>query len=173
MLNLRKAMSAIMCFVIMSTMFISKSPLHAETISVTPGSSVTLQFRNTVSSKAVRVGSQINLSVLDGIYIGDKMVVAPGAEAIGTVRYSKPNGIIGSAGSITIEAVSVRAVDGTQIPVHGSVSIQGKSNATLAIIVGLLLCPLACFIHGEDAKVLSGTTITARVTGMQRVNVQP
>ncbi|MGI6198944.1 MAG: hypothetical protein ACOYIS_07485, partial [Candidatus Cloacimonadaceae bacterium] len=71
------------------------------------------------------------------------------------------------------DAVSVEAVDGTQIPVHGSVSIQGKSNATLAILLGLFLCPLACFIRGEDAKVLSGTTITARVTGMQSVNVGP
>jgi hypothetical protein len=101
------------------------------------------------------------------------MVIAPGADAVGTVKYSKSNGIIGSAGSITIDAVSVEAVDGTQIPVHGSVSIQGKSNATLAILLGLFLCPLACFIRGEDAKVLSGTTITARVTGMQSVNVGP
>jgi len=173
MLNLRKAMATIMCVVIMSTMNISKSPLYAETISVTPGISVTLQFRDTVSTMEARVGSQIALSVLDGIYIGDKIVVAPGAEAIGTVRQSKPNGMFGSPGSITIEAVSVRAVDGTQIPVHGSVSREGKSNALLAIAAGIFICLPAFLIHGGDAIVHSGTTITARVTGMQRVKIQP
>ena len=149
MFNLRKIMSAIMCVVIMSTMFVPKSPIYAETITVTPGSTVMLQFNSTISSKAARTGSQIGLTVLDGVFIEDKMVIAPGADAVGTVKYSKSNGIIGSAGSITIDAVSVEAVDGTQIPVHGSNIYTGKSNATLAILLGLFCVPwLVSFARG-------------------------
>ena len=59
MFNLRKIMSAIMCVVIMSTMFVPKSPIYAETITVTPGSTVMLQFNSTISSKAARTGSQL------------------------------------------------------------------------------------------------------------------
>ena len=173
MSNLMKTISAIMCVVIISTMFVSYAPLFAQPVAITPGHPVTLQFQDSVSSQDVNVGSLVDLFVRDGVYVDGEMVIAPGADAIGTVRHMKDNNVFGIPGSITIDAVSVRAVDGTMIPLQGSISAQGKSNTALAIAVGLVLCPLAIALHGENATIASGTIFTARVVGMQSIYVEP
>lgn len=169
----KKALSVFMCFLLLNTMFWSKAPLHAETVSVPPGSTVTLQVNDTISPRESREGTEVKFIVVDGIYAENKMVVVPGAEAIGIVKQAYSNRIIGGAGTLTVDVTSVTAVDGSQIPVHGSITVEGRSNLLIALLVGFFLCPLGCLIHGEDARLLSGTNIVARVSGVHEVIVEP
>lgn len=170
----KKALSVFMCFLLLNTMFWSKAPLHAEVVAVPPGSTVTLQVNDTISPRESREGTEVKFIVVDGIYVENKMVVVPGAEAIGIVKQAYSNRIIGGAGTLTVDVTSVTAVDGSQIPVHGSITVEGRSNLLIALLVGFFLCPLGCLIHGEDARLLSGTNIVARVsTAAHEVIVEP
>ena len=173
MSNLNKAIAAIMCVVLLSTVFVSQAPLFAQQVTITPGYPITLQFQDSVNAEDVSVGSLVELFVRDAVIIDGETVIAPGADVIGTVREAKDNNVLGIPGSITIDAVSVVAVDGTVIPLQGTITAKGKNNTALAVVLGLVLCPLAIIIHGENAKIASGTIFTARVVGMQSIDVEP
>lgn len=53
------------------------------------------------------------------------------------------------------------AVDGTYIPLSGSVSAKPDDKMTVSIVLSVLICPLFLLMKGDEAQVPAGTTKTA------------
>ena len=69
--------------------------------------------------------------------------------------------MIGRSGELTVNDFHTTAVDGTYIPLSGSVSAKPDDKMTLSVVLSVLICPLFLLMHGDDARLPVGSTKTA------------
>ena len=89
-----------------------------KTIAVSAGTTVTLQLTESINSDEVSVGQYVQLLVDMNVLQDGKIIIKSNAIALGRIKDIK-KATINCRESITIEAVSVQAVDGQQIPLNG------------------------------------------------------
>ena len=111
-----------------------------------------------------KTGSFVDLTVVSDVKVDGKVVIKAGAQAQGNVSSAKKAAAFGSPGEIAIQVTSVRAVDGTNIPVQAMSSDDGDSQVATAIILGLL-CIVGFFIPGGEGEISSGVVINCRTLG--------
>ncbi len=133
---------------------------------------VKLRLGRTLSSADAKTGETVDFEVLEEIKIGEVVVLARGATAIGTVTRAKPKGRMGKGGKLDIVLDSVRLVSGEKIALRASKDTKGGSHAgamTGAIVATSIIffpaAPLFLFIKGKDITIPKGTEITAYVNG--------
>lgn len=99
--------------------------------------------------------------------------IAGGAPAtLRVVSFSSPK-ILGKPGSVTLEAVSATAVDGTQVPLTGGIlQAKGEDNETKSVVLGFFLCFLFFFKKGGEAQFAPNTTIDAFVATSVDIDVE-
>ena len=124
-------------------------------IIVTEGTPVNIEFETELRSGSSKVGDEVIAETTDDIFdaTGKVLLIRKGAQARGKVTVSKKAGAFGKAGKLEFTIDTVRAVDGTLVPLRGQQSKSGKSNATAVVAVAVLLTPLALFGKGHNSDV--------------------
>lgn len=126
------------------------------------GTPVHLVFATDVNSKTADVGDKIQLKLAEDIRVGDLLLVAKGALAVGTVTQVDKTGAAGAPGNIVFQVESLDA-NGITVKLSGSEVKEGQPkppNAALLIpYVGLF----TLFRHGKDAEIKPGAPVTAYV----------
>jgi hypothetical protein len=118
------------------------------------------------------VGDAVNFEVARNVEVDGKIVIRQGTFASGQIASVEKNGVIGEGGKIMVAVQNVQAVDSTNVPIRGTVSQEGKSKQTTALLVGLILCILGLFlIKGENAVVPANTEVKAYVDADVQINV--
>ena len=69
--------------------------------------------------------------------------------------------MLGKSGEVTVSDFNTTAVDGTYVPLSGSVSAKPDDKMTISIVLGVLICPLFLLMRGDEAVVPAGTQKTA------------
>ncbi len=117
-----------------------------------------------ISTIGLGVGATIDGSCDSGVSIQGIEFVRPGAAVKLRVSSVVPPKGLGKPGELTLQAVSVRCVDGSDVPLRGGVfSASGEDKSTKSIVIGLFLCVFALFMKGGEAQIPPGTTIDAFV----------
>lgn len=125
------------------------------------GTVIALRLVQTVDSE-MSEGTPIELRVLRDVMVDGKAVVRSGWPASGTVTSVKSSSSLGRAGRISMKLISVRAVDGQEILIRGSLDKEGDDKATQTVLLGLLCIPLL-LLEGDDAMIPAGTEVRAYV----------
>ena len=90
---------------------------------------VKLQLSTDLHSGRQKVGDRVAFTVMQNVDgPNGSLLVARGAPAAGHVTVSFPHGDFGKRGRITFTCDSVRAADGTQIPLHLTVTAPAESD---------------------------------------------
>ena len=150
--------------------FLSAShALKTETLS--GGSTVRLSLSN-VSTETLEVGALIDATCQSGLSIKGVQFIRPGAPAkLRVISAERPKGF-GKAGAISLQAVSVTAVDGTEVPIRGGdFTSTGKDKSTASIVLGLFVCILFLTMKGGEAVIAPGTTVDAFVANDMEIEV--
>ena len=66
----------------------------------------------------------------------------------------------GKPGALTIQVSSVRAVDGTYVPLRGSEKVVGKNRRSQATALGVLTLGIGATKKGLSASIPAGTQYT-------------
>lgn len=135
----------------------------AGNIKLKEGTPVILKLAESVSSEVANVGDPVNLSIARDVEVEGKVVISEGTRARGEVVSVEKTGYIGKPGKIMIAARNTTAVDGTEVPLRDTVTREGKSKQTTALVLGLVVCTFLLFMKGESAEVPAGTEIKAYV----------
>jgi hypothetical protein len=144
----------------------------AASVKLQAGTPVVLRLMQSVSSETARVGDAVNFEVARNVEVDGKIVIRQGTFASGQIASVEKNGVIGEGGKIMVAVQNVQAVDSTNVPIRGTVSQEGKSKQTTALLVGLILCILGLFlIKGENAVVPANTEVKAYVDADVQINV--
>jgi len=80
-------------------------------------------------------------------------------------------GFAGHAGKLNFSVDSLKAPDGTTIPLRGSPTIKGGSSAAVAAAATAAYGPAGLFIRGSHADIRKGTMLSAYVDGDHEVVV--
>lgn len=136
------------------------------------GTPLKLRINRNMSSADAKTGETVDFEVLEDVKLGEIIVIARGATALGTVTRGKAKARMGRGGKLDINIDSVRTVTGEKIALRAIKETKGKGSTgamTGAIVASSILffpaAPFFLFMKGKDIKIPKGTEITAYVNG--------
>lgn len=144
-------------------------PVLAESKSLLMRTPVELELVHHVTSKYSPTGTRVWLRVVDDVKVDGEIVVAEGTWAEGVVSDAEKAKSLGRGGSMAFDIRTVVAVDGTYIPLEGTIGSEGRqrSGATVGMVVGFGL--LGLFAKGRYAYAMKGSYYTAYVAADREV----
>ena len=123
---------------------------------------IIIRCEETISTRGIVSGGMVNFSVVSDVKdSNDNVLIKAGTPVTAQITFAKSKDMIGRSGEVTVEDFHTTAVDGTYIPLSGSVSAKPDDKMTMSIVLSVLICPLFLLIKGEEAQVPAGTTKTA------------
>lgn len=142
----------------------------SQAVTIPANTLITMTNLDPLQSKTAQVGDTIRFAVSDDIYVGDVIAIPRGMEATGTITKVRKSGRFGKDGKIEITYNTVRAADGSPVPLtvgdktkaeyKRTAGAVGASAAGAAIFgpVGLVG---GLFVHGNEVDIPAGTTAYA------------
>lgn len=124
------------------------------------GTPLTVAIDQDLSSASVNAGQAITFHLTSDFSEFGHTLISSGTPVHGTVVHVARRSAGGNPGALTIEVNSVRAVDGTNIPLRGTTKTVGKKRQGQAAALGLLTLGIGATKKGLSANIASGTQYT-------------
>jgi len=166
---------------LLTVSLISKSAPPVDTV-IPSGTLIQVQTSNIISTKGGQYsqGQKVSLIVAYDVLLNGKVAIKGGSPVDGVITEFKKERGVGKGGKITIQVNSIRAADGTIIPITPAyITREGDSRMGLALGLGLGLglCVfpplLACMaIKGYPAIIESGYSVNCTVLTATRIRVE-
>lgn len=117
-----------------------KKDKRKKTVEVPAGTMVQFKLTESITSDAVSTGQHVQLMVDMNVVKDGKVIIKSNAIATGRIKAVK-KGTINCKESLTLEVISVQAVDGQQIPLNGQEQtfISTAPGQTLTLHAGKTL----------------------------------
>ncbi len=138
---------------------------------------VRLRLGQSLTSATAKVNDKVDFEVVEDIKIGNVVVIAQGATAIGTVTEARTKKSFGRAGKLNVNIDFVRMANGDKIPLRAVKGATGGSHTgamTGAVVATAIVffpaAPLFFFIKGKNIVIPKGTEITAFVAADTQVD---
>jgi hypothetical protein len=145
--------------------FVFANSFSQETITVKPSTVVVVKSDKKLTSKMLKTGQEIILSVAIDVMLKGKKVIKAGAPVTCVVQSSESAGMVGQAGALMIAIQSTTAVDGSTIALSGNFFTKGESKTGTSVAVGVILCPLALLCKGDEGDIPAGAQSRALTMG--------
>ncbi|GMQ90011.1 MAG: hypothetical protein BMS9Abin10_0353 [Gammaproteobacteria bacterium] len=136
-----------------------------QTITIPTGTVVYGELEQQVSSKKKqqpRVGDIIKARVWRDVVVEGRTVIKAGAPMVVRVANVKQAKFAGIKGKLQLEAVSLKAADGTEVMLDGGYNKAGKGRMALSISLAAVVWP-TIFIKGKQVILEPGTLFDAEV----------
>lgn len=177
MKNIQIQLTTVLATIILS-LFFALGSAFGQSVKLEEGTQIRLKLLQDLSSATAQVGQTISFEVLDAVKQDGVVVIAEGAQALGTITLAEPKKSLGRAGKLNIRLEYVKAVDGSKIPVRANSVNQGngKGVATgVAVGVSALVffpaAPAFLLIKGKDITVPRGQHLDAFIDGTRVIEV--
>ena len=146
----------------------------AQGVKIPVGTTVYGELDQSVTSKKRKtaVGDIIRSHVWRDVLVDGHIVVKAGAPMVLRVSHAKSAGVAGRKGSLELEAVSVRAVDDSDILLDGGYDKSGKSRIGLSIALFAVVAWPLIFLKGKQATLEAGTVFDCTVQSDSDVIVE-
>ena len=132
----------------------------SQEFTIRAGEPIALYLTKTISSANIRNGSIIYFAVKDPILSkNNKLIIAANTPVQGRVVKVQNARWLGQSGELSIQINSIKATDGTSIPVYYNITDEGKGRSIESIGIGALLFWPALFLKGKQAEIAEGTVL--------------
>lgn len=138
---------------------------------VPDGTEVRLKLVERLSSASAKVNERVRLEAAEDVLVNGKVVIAKGAEAVGTVTEASPKKSFGRSGKLNFTIDAVKAVDGSNVRLRGTKENEGSESYGKAGVVTILAGPFGAFVHGKDVELEAGTEYTIYIDGNRTIRV--
>lgn len=123
---------------------------------------IMIRCDETITTNNIVNGSTVNFSVINDVKDRNGLIlIKSGTPVTAQISFVKDKGMIGRSGELTVTDFHTTAVDGTYIPLSGSVSAKPNDKMVCSIVLSVLICPLFLLMKGEEAQLSAGSTKTA------------
>lgn len=145
---------------------------HAEDVTIPAGTPIfgELQERITSNPRRFKVGRVVQGNVWKDVIVDGHTVIPAGTPMNLRISEINSSGVGGQGGQIVIMAVSVDAVDGTEISLSGGYDQAGGDRYGLTRALGFVLWP-AGFLPGRRAVLDEGTVFDAAIPANTRITL--
>jgi hypothetical protein len=158
-------------YLIATTVFCFSLLISQNTIKIPATTIVVVKTNNQLSSKQLKTGQQLILSVAADVIVKGKKVIQSGAPVVCIVERVESAGMVGQAGNLTVSIQSTTALDGTTIALSGNIYTKGESKTGESVAVGVILCPLALLCKGGEGDIPAGAQSRALTMGEYEITI--
>jgi len=114
----------------------------------------------TTEHKALKVGQQVEMQVIQPVMLNDHVVITAGSRAVGEITSVRNKGMWGKSGGIDVKVLYAEA-NGRQIRLNGTFNEHGQTG-TAGVVGAIAVLPIAgFFVTGTSAKIPPHTHVTA------------
>ena len=124
------------------------------------GTPLTVAIDEDLSSASVNQGQQVAFHLPADYSEFGHVLIAQGTAVRGTVAHVARRSAGGNPGAVTLSVTSLRAVDGTRIPLRGTTKVTGKNRQGQAAALGVLTFGIGATKKGLSAVIPAGTQFT-------------
>ncbi|MHA8066277.1 hypothetical protein V7S76_06295 [Aquirufa sp. ROCK2-A2] len=153
---------------------LSSFSFHAQAsgeLVIPAGTRIELETVQNISSETIQPGETVDFKVRSDVSVNNTIVIKAGTIAKGIVVTADHAKGVGKEGNVEIQVKNVQAVDGTLLPLSSNpIARKGENNATLSIILGVLVCLLFLLIKGKNGVIPSGTSLDAIVASNVKIS---
>jgi hypothetical protein len=121
------------------------------------GTPLTVAIDQDLSSASVNQGQDVAFHLTSDYSEFGHVLIASGTPVKGTVAHVDRREAGGHPGVLTVSVTSVRAIDGTRIPLRGTTKVSGKNRQGQAAALGLLTLGIGATKKGLSAVIPAGT----------------
>lgn len=121
------------------------------------GTPLTVAIDEDLSSASVNQGQEVAFHLPADYSEFGHVLIASGTPVRGTVAHVDRREAGGHPGVLTVSVTSVRAVDGTKIPLRGTTKVSGKNREGQAAALGVLTLGIGATKKGLSAVIPAGT----------------
>ena len=123
---------------------------------------IIIKCAETITTKNIVSGGEVKFVIPSNITSPDgKILISAGTPVTAQISFAQDKGFVGKSGELTETDFHTTAVDGTYIPLSGSISARPDDKMTVSIILSVLVCPLFLLMKGNEAQLTIGTAKTA------------
>ncbi len=134
----------------------------ANDVTLPEGTTVYLEFRDSLSSKTAIEGQRFDLRVEDDVSVNGNVLIPRGSTAVGTVAAAQKRRMLGRQGELNL-VLSYALVNDQRIPLRGSKTQEGKRKVGAAAALTVAFGGLGLLKRGKDVEIPAGTPITGYV----------
>jgi hypothetical protein len=124
------------------------------------GTPLTVAIDEDLSSASVNQGQEVAFHLPTDYSEFGHVLIASGTPVKGTVSHVARRSAGGNPGTVTVSVTSLRAIDGTRIPLRGTTKVKGKSRQGQAAALGVLTFGIGATKKGLSAVIPAGTQFT-------------
>lgn len=124
-----------------------------------------------ISSESANIGDTVSFHMTADYSEFGHVLINSGETVRGSVASVERRKSGGRPGVVTVSVRSVRAVDGTYIPLRGTKAVTGKGRQGQAAALGTLTLGLGSTKKGLSAAIAAGTEFTVFTNGRRTVVV--
>jgi hypothetical protein len=129
-------------------------------VTIPAGTPLVVALDKAISSASVNTGESVSFHLVSDYSEFGKVLIKEGTTVRGSVTKVDRREAGGQPGTLTVSVRSVRAVDGTRIPLRGSKAAVGKNRQGQATLLGALTLGLGATKKGLSAVIAAGTDFT-------------
>jgi hypothetical protein len=169
-ISLRRAYSRLF-WVLMAVLPLQAQQPLPKTIKIPDGTVVHLYLKDDLNSKKNKENDPVRFQVREDVKLDGIVVIPAGSWASGRVHKVDRRGFAGHSGKLAFSVDSVKAVDGTAIPLRGSARLVGGRNAAVTAAATAMYGPGALLMRGADTEIGKGTMLNAYADGDREVTL--
>jgi Chitobiase/beta-hexosaminidase C-terminal domain len=140
--------------------------------SLESGAPLPLVFTAPVTSKGLEVGDKLPVALASDLRVNGVVVAPKLTPVLTTVTQVDQSGLVGAPGTITFAVHSITLASGETIALSGTETMEGRPHYGRA--AGLAFIPFVgmggLLIHGEQAVIPQGATLTGWVSGASNLS---
>ena len=136
------------------------------------GTPLTVAIDEDLSSASVNQAQQVSFHLTSDYSAFGHVLISSGTKVHGTVAEVARRSAGGKPGTVTVQVSSVRAVDGTIVPLRGTAKTVGKNRQGQAAALGVLTLGIGATKKGLSAVIPAGKEFTV-FTDVKRTIVVP
>ncbi|MCS6267206.1 MAG: hypothetical protein H2174_06535 [Vampirovibrio sp.] len=138
----------------------SSNTINAKkTVNLPAGTALPIKITDTIDSKEIRVGTTVNFTATSDVLVDGVVVIKSGAMGQAQVSQVEEPSIAGQEGSVVVTDFTIRAIDGSRVPLTATLSQKGKDKMVVAIVSAIICLPFI-LIKGGKAVIPAGTQKT-------------
>ncbi|RME32600.1 MAG: hypothetical protein D6794_12450 [Deltaproteobacteria bacterium] len=165
-------MKALRLSVLAGLLIAAAASADARSFEIPAGTVVPVQTTAAISGNSVASGQTVGSVVVAQDVVKDGVTVIKGGTPVfATVADAEESGYVGQAGKLVINLQSTTAVDGTNVPLSGTMMVKEDSEVGVTAAASVILCPLFALNKGDEAVIPAGYQARAMTVGSVRINI--
>lgn len=143
--------------------------VESASIEIPDSTEIRVRLLTPISSSTARMEDPLRFEVVEDVVIEGHLIVAKGAEAKGRVTEAQKSRSFGRSGKLSFSIDSVRAVDGTALPVRSTREMKGDARVGGTVVAVALVGVFGGFVKGKNIDVPAGTEYSVFTSGERKI----